>query len=249
MIQTQAFIQELHGLMWQEWSEVIKTNPLMRAAMNGTGDKRLFAIYLSQVYHFTRENPVNQALVAQNLQSHRWKMDTGTKVRYMKFCFHHAEEEAGHEYMALHDLKAFGLDVEEATIPPALPSTSAFIALVSEIATQWHPAARLGYSYWAESCYEIFRPIAGDLQSSLGIKPQAMTFLHQHGQIDEKHAEEVNVVLGYVVTNEEAAASVKRALIETIRSTGEILAQIHQAYVELKADPEKSPYSLMARLG
>ena len=64
---TDKLITELHQLMYIEWEKILKTNPFIVALISGQADKRLFALYLTQVYHLTRHNPYNQALVAKNL--------------------------------------------------------------------------------------------------------------------------------------------------------------------------------------
>jgi pyrroloquinoline quinone (PQQ) biosynthesis protein C len=243
---TENLITELHQLMYREWETILKTNPFTLSLMSGKADKRLFALYLTQVYHLTRHNPVNQALVAQNILNNNPYKILSQKTRYMKFCFHHAEEEVGHEYMALHDLKNLGVEVQENEMPDALAATKVFIDKVYDIALNAHPAARLGYSYWAEGCYEIFKPFSQGITAGMGITAKSTTFLDQHSAIDEKHFEEVKDIIHVAVQDDTAAEGVRQALIETIKLTGDILANVHEEY--LKLVEEQSSYNFLNQI-
>lgn len=238
-----SLIKDLDQMMWDEWTNILKTNPFTLALLSQKGDKRLFALYLTQVYHLTRHNPVNQALVAKRILSGNDYPIVSFKTRYMKFCFHHAEEEVGHEYMALHDLKALGAEIDESQMPKPLKTTDVFIQRIYDIALERHPAARLGYSYWAEGCYEIFKPFSKGITQGLGITSKSTTFLDQHSAIDEGHFAEIKDILHVAVLDEKAALAVKDALVETIRLTGDILANVHSEYLRLIED--KSDYRFL----
>jgi len=148
-------------------------------------DRRLYAIYLSETYHYTRHNPKNQALVACREEI--------LDVNYIKYCFNHSMEEAGHEYLALSDLNSLGVKFREEELPPPLPETEALIGYLYRISKTGNPLARLGYSYWAESVYGHTKKGTALFKEALGLKDSQMTFLGSHSKIDAEHFEEVQV--------------------------------------------------------
>src|SRR5687767_10726007 len=188
-LEAMAFLNELESAMEESLGQRLATNPFVKELTAGSRDTRLIALYLIEVYHFTRHNPVNQAIVIRNC------LDSGIELKkrlhYMKFCLNHALEELGHEYMAFHDLKSFGLEIEESDLPKPLPETQAFIAYLYSAASSGNPLQRLGYSYWAENCYKVFEPLAQVAISRMGLEPKNLSFFIQHGKIDESHAAEV----------------------------------------------------------
>ncbi|MDB5820172.1 MAG: hypothetical protein JWQ11_3812 [Rhizobacter sp.] len=176
------------------WSDILGRSRLVKAIRSGAATRELYAIYLMETHHYTLHNARNQAVVALR--------DTGNPV-YAKFCLSHAADESGHELMALHDLRALGLDLGLGVdldlrrfMPPApLPATETLIAYLYWISAQGNSRRRLGYSYWAESCYEHINPLLSKLRHTLGLTDAQMTFFVAHSVIDAGHAAEVRRIM------------------------------------------------------
>lgn len=192
----------------------------------GFADKRLYAIYLTETYHYTKHNARNQALIATRPEN--------IDPRYMKFCLRHAEEEVGHELMALHDLKAMGYSVEEKTLPTALNATQALIGYLYFIAEKGHPLARLGYSFWAERSYDYIRPMLNLISGPLGIEKKAMTFFNEHSEIDVNHAKQVDEVIERFVKTPEEWAAVESCMVTSLTLTARMLDEVFFEFTKLK---------------
>ena len=149
-------------------------------------ERGLYVQLMTEIYHYTRHNAQNQALAAVRVHSDRLPL--------LRFCLHHAYEEAGHDLMVLHDLQAIGVDPDAVRAQKPLPETEAFIAYLYRVATTLDATARLGYSYWAESCYGHIQEVLDAMRSSLGLGDREMTFFVAHSEIDRSHFEEVQKI-------------------------------------------------------
>src|SRR6185436_17321115 len=124
-------LRHLEQLIASKWENILEQPQALQFANSLMGkDRRVYALYLTQVYHYTYHTARNQALVGVNLKN--------TDVYYMQFCFEHAMEETGHELMALHDLRSMGVQISdvERDMPPALPQTELLIAYLYCISQQ-----------------------------------------------------------------------------------------------------------------
>jgi FkbM family methyltransferase len=187
----------------------------------GYASKRLYAIYLIETYHYTFHNSRNQARIPARKEA--------LDIQYMKFCLHHAEEEAGHERMALHDVKALGFPVNEDSLPEPLPATQELIRYLYDLSETGNPLARLGYSFWAERVYDYIEPLLTLMRVGVGIPRNAMSFFTAHSSIDAKHAVEVDrAILRFAKTEEDWHAiesCMLGSLERTIKMTHEVLTE------------------------
>lgn len=235
-------LQQLDELISRKWEEIL----LQPQALNFAGslmgtDRRVYALYLTQVYHYAYHTARNQALVAVN--------PANRDIKYMQFCLEHALEETGHELMALHDLRSLGLSLEnpEKDMPPALPQTELLIAYLYWISGNGSPVQRLGYSYWAECSYHYIGPFVDALCDRMMLKKRQMTFYYNHAAIDDKHAKDVERILLHVCKSPQDWKQVMKVAETTISLTHEILKAVLDEYQKLvKAEP--SEYELMNSL-
>ena len=210
--------------MFQE----IFSEPLAKKiqAIFASGDRTLYALWLSQVAHLTRHTSAHQALVGTRIDE--------ISFTYAKFCFEHASEEVGHEMMAINDLKKIGYDVKSvADLPAPLPATTKLNAYLYFVAQHAHPATRLGFSYWAEKCYPFISEFAGTTKSALQLTDRQMTFFVSHAEIDAKHAEDVERVISQVCKTPEDWQAVEQGMIDTLTMAKEIFAEIHECATQV----------------
>jgi pyrroloquinoline quinone (PQQ) biosynthesis protein C len=209
------------------WEEILSTSRFVQAIKSGEITKQLYGLYLIETYHYTRHNARNQALVGVRCPEEQ--------RQYQKFCFVHASEEVGHEQMALHDLVSLGLKDAPPAIPPPLPATDVLTGYLYWISYQGNPLQRLGYSYWAESCYEYVRPLMGQVQKTLGLTPAQMTFFVAHADIDVEHSQLVNDMIVKRCTTADDWDAVGQVMETSLRLTGRMMDEVAAEYGRLVA--------------
>lgn len=195
-------------------------------------DRELYRITMTQIYHYTRHNSVNQAVAA-------FRADPD-QIGLLRFVYGHADEELGHEKMVLHDLRAIGLlGPDEGIDEPPLPAVDALINYLYGVALREGPVARLGYSYWAESVYEHIAPVLLQARKSLQLTDQDMAFFVAHAEIDAKHAVEVQQAIRKSVRTAGQAEAVHRVAVTTLWLTVSVLdhAFAQWKHVRVASDP------------
>lgn len=202
-------------------------------------DRRIYAIYLSETFHYTRHNTKNQALVACR--------DEFMDVNYMKFCLNHAQEEAGHEYMALSDLNSLGIKFKESDLPSPLPETDALIGYIYRTATTGNALARLGYSYWAESIYGHTKNGTFLFKEALRLKDSQMTFLIAHSKIDKEHFEDIQIALSRFAKTDEDWTAVETCMLQSLDLTRRMVDQVIGNYLNI-LDGIPTKYDIFAPL-
>lgn len=217
------WLKDLETGIANKWQELLKASPLTTLIMSEKFDKRLYAIYLLETYQYTLHNSRNQALVAA-------KLDPLADIQYLKFCLKHAYEEAGHEMMALHDLKSLGSVTIPSPIPAPLRSTEVLIAYLYRVSETGNLKGRLGYSLWAEDAYSHIAPLLSVVQKKLALKPAQMTFLGEHSVIDAEHIKTVKEMIHHVVKTDDDRAAISNVAITSLELTGLMLNQIAQEY-------------------
>ncbi len=219
-------IEKLNARLEYEMENLSRSPNLEKVLEPGFVDKRLYAMYLCETYHYTLHNARNQALVAT-------RRDT-SNIQYMKYCLKHALEETGHEMMALHDLKNLGFDVSVDTLPKPLMSTETLVAYLYHISEHFSPVARLGYSYWAERSYEFIQPLLAMLSDGIGVPKKAMTFFNEHSEIDAKHAEEVEESIRRFVKSDEDWSAVEEVMVGSLILTTRMMDEVFDQFCKLK---------------
>ena len=219
-------LDHLKERLENEFGRLANSPYLAKVLEPGFVDKRLYAIYLTETYHYTRHNSRNQALVATRPDD----MD----VRYIKFCLRHAEEEAGHEMMALHDLKNLGYAIDEQNLPKPLASTQTLVAYLYYIAEKANPLARLGYSYWAEQSYHFIQPILDMISKGLGVPDKAMTFFREHSSIDEEHAKQVMETISRFAKTEDDWSSIEECMVNSLILTTRMTDEVFEEFMKVK---------------
>ena len=228
--------KELDDRLETMWSEILGRSRFVRAIERGECDRLLFAIYMIETYHYTAHNARNQALVGVRA------LDQSPK--YLKFCFHHAHEETGHELMALHDVMSLGLKQDAFEMPAPLPETEVLIAYLYWVSGTGNPLQRLGYSYWAENVYAYVMPTIRKLQETLGLANNQLTFFISHADIDEEHALEVRQMLENHCNSETDWESVRRVMETSLTLTARMIEGAYEAYEQLVRG-ERSPFAFL----
>ena len=215
-------VSNLKTKLTEEWQTLLEGSQFVKNILARNFDKELYAKYMIETYHYTLHNARNQALVGVRAFD--------ITPQYLQFCFEHAAEEAGHELMAIHDLKAMGYSVNLKELPAPLPETEQLIAYLYWISGTGNSLQRLGYSFWAETCYEYINPMIRTIKEHLGLTDSQMTFFIAHSSIDQKHAEEVEHMIVKQAKTPEDWQTMERVMIQTLRLTGRMLDAVYSSY-------------------
>lgn len=217
------WLVDLESKIANKWQEILKPSPLSALVLSQNFDQRLYGLYLLETYQYTLHNARNQALVAA-------KLDPSADIQYLKFCLKHAYEEAGHEMMALHDLKTLGNVTIPTPIPTPMTSTKVLIDYLYHISETGNLKGRLGYSLWAEDAYTHIAPLLSVVQKKLSLKPAQMTFLGEHSTIDAEHIKMVREMIHHVTKNDDDKKAISEVALKSLELTGLMLNQIAQEY-------------------
>lgn len=215
------FLKRLDDQVSESWAAV-RQGDFWRHVLAYGFDRELYVLLMTQVYHYTKHNAQNQALAAVNVGSDR--------VSLLRYCLHHAYEEAGHDGMVLNDLKAIGVEPEEIKSTKPLPETDSFTAYLYRVASTRDATARLGYSYWAENCYGYIKDILDAMRRDIGIGDRQMTFFVAHAEIDVSHFDEVRDIVLSSCTTPELQEGTLDVLRTTLHLQGQMLDAVHRVY-------------------
>jgi pyrroloquinoline quinone (PQQ) biosynthesis protein C len=219
-------LHQLKERLNQEFEKLAASPYLAKVMEPGFADKRLYGLYLIETYHYTRHNARNQALIATRPEN--------IDIRYLKFCLKHAEEEMGHEMMALHDLKNLGYDISEDRMPKPLAATETLVAYLYHVARNGHPLERLGYSFWAEQAYGYIQPLLQMVSVGLGVPDKAMTFFREHSSIDELHARQVAETIERFAKTEADWSAIEGCMVNSLLLTARMTDQIFEEFMQIK---------------
>jgi len=231
-------IQKLDDAIEKMWQQIFSSEMAQQFISSFMGkDKRIYALYLTQVYHYAYHTPRNLALAGANLHN--------TNAHFMYHCFEHAREETGHELMALHDLRMLGLPIN--TVPDDMPkilaSNEAMLGYVKFLATGSNPYRIMGYSYWIERPYAHILHFMEQMEVSMGLNKNQMTFYYNHREIDKKHGAEIEKAIISFCTNQNQWDGIREAALTTMQLMLNLLLEIIKEYNQL--DSKESAFSMI----
>jgi pyrroloquinoline quinone (PQQ) biosynthesis protein C len=188
-------------------------------------DHHMYLLTMREIYHYTRHNPINQAVAAFSTSPGRTAL--------LRFAYHHAAEEHGHEKMVVRDVKAVDCHFMIEETEPLAP-TAALIGYLYYVAMTRGVVARLGYSYWAETAYDHIGEAIVTAKRDLQLSDRDMTFFIAHQSIDTKHAEEVREAIRRNMDSDDEARAIVDVARNSLYMTGAILEAVYETYSEDK---------------
>lgn len=228
----QVRLDNLKTEVGELWQKILGNSSMARMVLSGEVDRKFCAMYLMETFHYTRHNARNQALVGV--------VANDIPDSYRRFCFHHAEEETGHENMALHDLlSSLGVHKKDITIPEPLPETEVLIAYLYWISSTGNPLRRLGYSFWAEACYEYINPMIEMIREKLDLRDDQMTFFRAHSDIDDEHAKEVERMLLHCCKTNKDWDDVQNVMKTSLELTANMVEGVVKAYLAAREGDDR----------
>jgi hypothetical protein len=183
-------IIKIDEMLTKTWKEIMKKPEALRLLTKAASiDRRIYALYLVQIYNWANHVARSLGLAGAN-----------TYIRnqeFMSFAFSHGIEEAGHELMAVNDLRALGVPLAEdlSNMPPPLPRTEALIGYINWVVTHENPIRSLGFFYWVERPYDHIRPVVTAVQKACKLTDEQMSFFYAHEKLDVKHGNDLEEAL------------------------------------------------------
>jgi hypothetical protein len=183
-------IIKIDEMLTKTWKDIMKKPEALRLLTKAVSiDKRIYGLYLIQIFNWANHVARSLGLAGAN-----------TYIRdreFMSFAFSHGIEEAGHELMAVNDLKAIGVPLKDdlSNMPPPLPRTEALIGYINWVVTHENPVRSLGFFYWIERPYDHIRPVVQSVQKACKLTKEQMSFFYAHEELDQKHGRDLEAAL------------------------------------------------------
>ncbi|WP_219893425.1 AMP-binding protein [Aquisediminimonas profunda] len=153
--------------------------PQLQAGLAGQIDRATYIAYLTQAYHHVRHT-------VPLLKAARSRL--ADKPLYARALDDYIEEETGHEHWILADIAAAGGDAQAAAASPPNPATAAMVAHAYNVVENGNAAGFFGMVYVLEgTSIALASNGASAVQSSLGLPPEAFSYLQSHGALDIEH--------------------------------------------------------------
>ncbi|MDP3253655.1 MAG: hypothetical protein Q8M77_17260 [Hydrogenophaga sp.] len=166
---------------------------------------------LTDSYQTTHATPPTMRRVAERLAAR------GQHLAAMH-CLHVAEEESGHDTLALMDLQALGLPAQEFVARVRPQSAQALVDLFARLADSSEPIAVLGYAYALERMSLLATEVSiAAIEALLPAGLNATRCLRVHSAVgsDAGHVAESIVLIATLPPQDRAA--IARAVYETVR--------------------------------
>ena len=228
------YLEHLDALISAQWQSIFASAlaPEVEKILNSK-DKRIYALYMCQVYHYAYHTPRSLAQAAANLFNE--------DLRLMHHFLEHAVEENGHDMMAYHDLKSMGIPLNSREdMPPPLTSTETMIAYVKFLSLSKEPFRSLGYHYWIEQPYQYIETFMQTLCDILRLEESQFLFYKNHKRIDAKHGKDVQAILIDYCKTEQQWESVYNVTMTTMKQFMNIIIEIIEEYYKLKTGQDSS---------
>jgi hypothetical protein len=236
-------IIKIDEMLAKTWTSIMKKPEALSLLTKASSfDRRIYAMYLVQIYHWANHFARSLGLAGANINIRN--------KEFMSFAFSHGIEEAGHELMAVDDLIALGVPLESdlSNMPPPFPRTEALIGYINWIVTHQNPIRSLGFFYWVERPYEHIRSVVLAVQKACKLTEKQMSFFFAHEKLDQKHGREIEAALIKFCETESDWEEVR--LVMNMSQTLLIDMIIHElfpAYEALKAG-KSTRYNLLNQI-
>lgn len=164
---------------WFEEMQRFNAAPAIRRLIAGELTVAHYGALLREIYFYARESPQFFSAIPIHLR--------GRQREFTKQMLAHAVAEAGHDHLALADLKTLGVNIETIPFERPLPETSALIGFSFYLIQYLNPVSYLGFVFHLEYLPTHYgeQYVKGLLRT--GVPPAAMTFIGEHVEADVGH--------------------------------------------------------------
>lgn len=199
--------ERIHAAWIDAYESMMTRSVAFRRMAAGTMTRSEYCAILRQIFHQVREHP--QAL---GVFSSRLRGDAARAL--VPMILKHASSEAGHDDLAVEDMRTLGVDVSRIRSERPLPTTSAILGFMHYQLSHENPIGFLGYIFHLEFLPTRAGAALMRALESAGIPPEAQTFLRDHAEIDVAHNKLMERYVSTLVRDEadlEAVCYVARA--------------------------------------
>ena len=190
----------------QRERQALLSIPTIQDALAGKIGRDDYISFLAQAFHHVRHTvPLLMACGARLPARPEWRR--GAIAEYI-------DEEYGHQEWILNDLAACGADPEAVRrSQPALP-TELMLAYVYDRIARHNPVSFFGMVNVLEgTSIALATRAAGTIRSSLGLPPEAFSYLNSHGSLDLEHMDFFATLMNRLDEDDDRAAVVHTARV------------------------------------
>ena len=174
-----SFYQELQLRTARE-REALFAIPVIRASLAGGVTLEQYLAFLGQAYHHVKHTvPLLMACGARLPATHDWlRAAIGSYIA----------EETGHEEWILNDIAAAGGDASAVRSSEPGRAAELLVAYAYDYVARRNPVGFFGMVHVLEGTSQaIAAHAAQSMRASLGLPPEAFTYLTSHGTLDQDH--------------------------------------------------------------
>jgi len=193
------------------------TVPQLVDGLQGAISDETYVAYLTEAFHHVSHTvPFLMNMGARIPQGKKWLHKT--IIEYL-------DEEVGHEEWILNDIEAAGGDKEQARHSVPNLETQAMIAYNYDYIKRKNPVGFLGMVFMLESTSTQIATVGADaMKESLGLPPEACTYLYSHGELDIEHMKFFEATVEKITDPADQAS-----IIEVAQNTFRLFANLLRA--------------------
>jgi pyrroloquinoline quinone (PQQ) biosynthesis protein C len=154
--------------------------PVIRDCLAGRVTRAQYIAFLTEAYHHVKHTvPLLMACGSRLPESAGWLRSAVAE---------YIAEEHGHEEWILNDIAACGADAEAVRSGTPLPATELMVAYVYDYIARRNPVGFFGMVHVLEGTSTALAVNAAQvIRGTLGLPPEAFTYLTSHGALDQEH--------------------------------------------------------------
>jgi pyrroloquinoline quinone (PQQ) biosynthesis protein C len=189
------FFNQLQSSTEQE-RQVLFSAPIIEHALKGEINKEQYVNFLTQAYHHVKHTvPLLMACGSRLSSQHEWLRTAIAE---------YIEEELGHEEWILSDITACGGDAEKVRHSHPHISTEMMVAYAYHQIDRGNPIGFFGMVHVLEgSSIALATNAASSIKESLGLPPNAFSYLNSHGSLDLEHVKFFEILMNQVTDSKE----------------------------------------------
>lgn len=154
--------------------------PVIRDCLAGRVTRTQYIAFLTEAYHHVKHTvPLLMACGSRLPESAGWLRSAVAE---------YIAEERGHEEWILNDIAACGADAEAVRSDTPCPATELMVAYVYDYIARRNPVGFFGMVHVLEGTSTALAVNAAQvIRGTLGLPPEAFTYLTSHGALDQEH--------------------------------------------------------------
>jgi pyrroloquinoline quinone (PQQ) biosynthesis protein C len=160
----------------------LQSLPIIRAGAMGQVSLQAYIAFLTEAYHHVRHTtPLLMSCGGRLSGKYEWLRTAVAE---------YIEEEVGHQEWILSDIKACGIDAEAVRNGTPRVATELMVAYAYDTIARVNPVGFFGMVLVLEGTSVALATHAGhSIQKSLGLGPDAFSYLTSHGSLDVGHVD------------------------------------------------------------